>query len=99
MGELSPCPFCGSTDVGAVSRLGTMHLSCYRCSAEVKFSEIGLHLDDQVFRYNSRPERLTPEEKDLIDAAVAQRKGALRQDITFNDVVDNYLQALEASRD
>lgn len=48
------CPFCGSTDVGSVTLLGTVHISCYRCDAEVKFTTVGLHVNDQIRRYNKR---------------------------------------------
>ena len=55
--DFEHCPFCGSTDVGGATLLGTVHISCYRCDAEVKFKTVGLHVDDQIERYNKRTTR------------------------------------------
>lgn len=52
--DLLCCPLCKSTDVGTVTRLGTTYFDCYRCDARIHFTKPGLHVDEQLKRFNTR---------------------------------------------
>ena len=54
LNDLLCCPFCKSTDVGSVTRLGTTYFDCYECDARVYFTKVGLHISEQLKRFNFR---------------------------------------------
>jgi len=47
------CPFCGH-GIRTNTILGTAAFFCDGCFAEIKFREVGLHIDQQQERFNQR---------------------------------------------